>query len=205
MRKKVNCSGFFKNERAPMGGGNPPRSCCCCCFAFTFFVFDSPPLPLSGGRKEREIERESKRGKKNPLFFFNSFCCFCCRSGYRAPSLSLSLTLSLCLSLSLSLSLCVWMFVHSLVILSSLSVSTSLSSYSGIGRPRRSVSRFSFFFETFFLAAAFLEPAPSAAEDFCARYQRAMFPIIRMPTSPRQTVTTVRAVVSGSSSKEDFF
>jgi len=196
MRKKVNCSGFFKNERAPMGGGKPPRSCCCCCFAFTFFVFDSPPLPLSGGRKEREIERESKRGKKILSSFSTRFVVFAAVLGIALP---------LCPSLSLSLSVCVWMFVHSLVILSSLSVSTSLSSYSGIGRPRRSVSRFSFFFETFFLAAAFLEPAPSAAEDFCARYQRATFPIIRMPTSPRQTVTTVRAVVSGSTSKEDFF
>ena len=109
MRKKVNCSGFFKNERAPMGGGNPPRSCCCCCFAFTYLVFDSPPLPLSGGRKEREIERESKRGKKNPLFFFNSFCCFCCRSGYRAPSLSLSLSLSLSVCV-LGCSFILWLY-----------------------------------------------------------------------------------------------
>jgi len=97
MRKKVNCSGFFKNERAPMGGGNPPRSCCCCCFAFTFFVFDSPPLPLSGGRKEREIERESKRGKKILSSFSTRFVVFAAVLGIALP---------LCPSLSLSLCVC---------------------------------------------------------------------------------------------------
>ena len=100
MRKKVNCSGFFKNERAPMGGGNPPRSCCCCCFAFTFFVFDSPPLPLSGGRKEREIERERAReGKKILSSFSTRFVVFAAVLGIALP---------LCPSLSLSLSLCVF-------------------------------------------------------------------------------------------------
>jgi hypothetical protein len=141
---------FFKNEKSGRRIFLPslPAPDFAACSAFTFcsvagFLF-------AGGRKERESEEERKRRREEGKKF-------------------LSFLLLPLLSLSLSAFFSVRSFLF-LLLCGSFPFTPFLPFYSGMGSPRRSVSRFSFFFETFFLAAAafFAAALPSAIADFCA-------------------------------------